>query len=281
MFDNVVAGVLTGVLDDQTDRDVIALAQELVSPQGKLTLLHLHLVTPKPAHDSGSLADTAKCRQALQRLAALADELSADAEVHCVEAHSPRRGLHEFASRRGADLVVVRASRGDENDRTFLDDDTRKVLEDAPCAVAVAPPEFAARAGALKKIGVGFDGSAALVTSALTPADPDAVRDVAWDRTPAATVVAHLFSWIGSGFVVLPVALACCVSLYRRRRRAAALAVVLSTVGVQVITDVDKLLGAVLGASWSAVASRLGHLWNSADQRSKNPVGPQEAAWAR
>ena len=44
MFDNVVAGVLAGVLDDQTDRDVIALAQELVSPQGNLTLLHLHLL---------------------------------------------------------------------------------------------------------------------------------------------------------------------------------------------------------------------------------------------
>jgi len=60
MFDNVVAGVLTGVLDDQTDHDVIALAQELVSPQGKLTLVHVHLVTAKPARDSGSLADTEK-----------------------------------------------------------------------------------------------------------------------------------------------------------------------------------------------------------------------------
>jgi nucleotide-binding universal stress UspA family protein len=160
MFDNGVAGVLTGILDDQTDRDVIALAQELVSPQGKLTLLHLHLVTARPVRDSGSFADTAKCRQALQRLAALADELSVDAELRCAEAHSPRRGLHELASRRGADLLVVGASRGDENDRTFIGDDTRKVLGDAPCAVAVAPPEFAARAGAIKKIGVGFDGSA-------------------------------------------------------------------------------------------------------------------------
>jgi nucleotide-binding universal stress UspA family protein len=160
MFENVVAGILIGILDDQTDRDVIALAQELVSPQGRLVLLHLHLVTAKPARDSGSLADTAKCQQALRRLAALADELSVDAELRCVVAHSPRRGLHEFAFRRRADLLVVGASRGDENDRTFLGDDTRKVLEDAPCAVAVAPPEFAARAGSIKKIGVGFDGSA-------------------------------------------------------------------------------------------------------------------------
>jgi membrane-associated phospholipid phosphatase len=203
-------------------------------------------------------------------------------------------------------------------------------------------------------------GVGALVTSALTSADLDAVRDVASDRTAAATVVAHLFSWIGSGFVVFPVALACCLTLYRRRRRAAALAVVLSTVGAEVIIDLDKLLvgrprpplhhldrvtghsfpsghtgqaaalcavlviegfmlrgqrppqfaalvlggllvacvafsrvylgvhypsdvvaGAVLGASWSALAIRLGHLWTSADERPEIPVGPQGAAWAR
>lgn len=155
MFHNVVAGVLTGVLDDQTDRDMIALAKELVAPEGRLTLLHLHLVTAKPAR--GFLADMAKCRTAPERLTALADELAVDAELRCAEAHSPRRGLREFASRRRADLLVVGVSRSDENDRTFLGDDTRKVLEDAPCAVA--PPEFAARASAIKTIGVGFDGS--------------------------------------------------------------------------------------------------------------------------
>jgi len=493
MFHNVVAGVLTGVLDDQTDRDVIALAKELVAPEGKLTLLHLHLVTAKPARDSGSLADMAKCRTAPERLTALADELSVDAELRCVEAHSPRRGLHEFASRRRADLLVVGVSRSDENDRTFLGDDTRKVLEDAPCAVAVAPPEFAARASAIKTIGVGFDGSVhseravalarrlaaerraelsafeavpvpvyardpwnvkgevkehveaarqrvaalghpepeagvgdpvhelatygqsvdllvigehdyrpidhlleqprrsgwpmrsrrrcsclrlqrrvmtqarssraatliafilvgravgALVTSALTPADLDAVRAVASDRTPAARVVAHVFSWIGSGFVVFQVALACCVTLYRRRR-AAALAVAVQHGGrpgdhrprqapggapaaplhhldlvtghsfpsghtgqtaalcaVLVIEGFmlrgarpllvacaafsgvylgmhypsDVVAGSVLGASWSAVASRQSHLWNSAHDRSEISVGAQGAAWAR
>ena len=45
MFHNVVAGVLTGVLDDQTDRDVIALAKELVAPEGKA-----HAPAPTPRH---------------------------------------------------------------------------------------------------------------------------------------------------------------------------------------------------------------------------------------
>lgn len=203
-------------------------------------------------------------------------------------------------------------------------------------------------------------GVGALVSSALTPAHLDTVRDVASDRRPAATVVAHVFSSIGSGFVVFPVALACCLTFSRQRRRAAALAVVLSTVGAQLIIDLDELLvgrrrpplrhldpvtghsfpsghtgqtaalcallviegfvlggarppqfaalvagglllacvafthvylgvhypsdvlaGAVLGLTWSAVTSRLGHFWNSTDERSELPIGAQGAAWAR
>ena len=159
MFENVVAGALTGVLDDQTARDVIALAKGLVSPSGTLTLLHVDLVTDKPAPDSAAAADRARCRRAVRRLTALADQFWADADVCCVESRSPRGGLHEFATRQHADLLVVGASRGDVDDRTFVGDDTRQALEDAPCAVAVAPPGFAARAGAIRKIGVGFDGS--------------------------------------------------------------------------------------------------------------------------
>lgn len=202
-------------------------------------------------------------------------------------------------------------------------------------------------------------GIGALVASTLTASDLEAVRDVASDRTSAATVVAHVFSWIGSGFVVFPVALLCGVGLYRRQQQAAALAVAISTVGAQVIIDLDKLLvgrhrpyvhrldrvtghsfpsghtgqtaalvtvlliegwllgaprrlmtlatvgggilivcvgfsrvylgvhypsdvvaGAVLGVTWSIVASRLAHLWSSADERvTANTT--YEARWAR
>jgi hypothetical protein len=80
-----------------------------------------------------------------------------------------------------------------------------------------------------------------LVTSALTPADLDAVRAVASDRTPAATVVAHVFSWIGSGFVVSrwrsPAASRCIGGGEPRRWPWR-----FSTVGAQVIIDLDKLL---------------------------------------
>jgi membrane-associated phospholipid phosphatase len=195
-------------------------------------------------------------------------------------------------------------------------------------------------------------GIGALVASNLTRSDLVAVRDVASDRTAAATVAAHIFSWMGSGFVVFPAALICCVILYRKRHRVSALAVALSTVGAQVIIDFDKLLvgrhrpplhrldrvtghsfpsghtgqtaalctvllieglmlgaprrlmyaatvagavliacvgfsrvylgvhypsdvaaGAMLGIGWSVVASRLAHLWSSADERTEAASG--------
>jgi len=207
-------------------------------------------------------------------------------------------------------------------------------------------------AGALAAFLLVGWGIGALVTSTLTASDLGAVRDVASDRTGAATVVAHVFSWIGSGYVVFPVALASCLLLYRQGRRDSALAVALSTVGAQIVIDLDKLLvarhrpplqhldrvtghsfpsghtgqtaalctvlvievfaregsrrrlyvaiaasallvacvgfsrvylgvhypsdvvaGAVLGISWSLVASELAHLWSSADQPSEISSG--------
>ncbi len=203
-------------------------------------------------------------------------------------------------------------------------------------------------------------GIGALVTSTLTSADLDAVRDVASDRAATATAVAHVFSWIGSGFVVVPVALICSVMMYRRRHRTSALAVALSTVGAQVIIDLDKLLvgrhrpplhhldrvtghsfpsghtghtaalyavlviegfvvrgapppqfaalavggllvacvafsrvhlgvhypsdvvaGAVLGISWSGVASRLSHLWSPDHEWPEVPIGARARLSAR
>jgi membrane-associated phospholipid phosphatase len=85
-------------------------------------------------------------------------------------------------------------------------------------------------------------GLGALCTSLLTPADLDAVRDLAADRTRAVTVMAHVFSWLGSGYTVYPVTLGFCLILYRRARRTRALAVGISTAGVVAIYDIDKLL---------------------------------------
>src|SRR5690348_477505 len=91
----------------------------------------------------------------------LAGEFAIDARVSCVEALSARSGLHDYASSRRADLLVVSASNRDEVGRLLLGDDTNEVLDGAPCVVAVAPNEYFARGATIRRIGVGYDASAA------------------------------------------------------------------------------------------------------------------------
>lgn len=156
MFEEVVVGIGEG----QSGRDALALATRLVSARGRLTLLHVLVVASKPAPDSGAVGDAAKRRCARERLTTLAEEFSVGAQVACIDACSARAGLHSFASSRCADLLVVGTSVRDEAAAGVDDDHTREVLEDAPCALAVAPRGYTAHVGAMQKIGVAYDGSA-------------------------------------------------------------------------------------------------------------------------
>jgi nucleotide-binding universal stress UspA family protein len=155
MYDTVIVGVD----DAQAGRDALALAGLLASPQGQLTLAYVQVVMPKPDSDSGAVSLAADRRPALERLAALRDESRADALVLAVESRSVAEGLHELAARRAADLLVVGASRRDDYERTLVRDDTRAVLENPPCPVAVAPLGYALRVPTLDNIGVAYDGS--------------------------------------------------------------------------------------------------------------------------
>jgi nucleotide-binding universal stress UspA family protein len=176
MFENVVVGVR----DMETGRDATALAGKLVFEQGVLTLLHVDLITTKPAPDSGSVGDARRRRYALERLTLLAAEFAPAATIACVEARSAKRGLDEFASDRSADLLVIGASHNDDLARAFIADDTRALLEDAPCAVAVAPAGYAERADPIRRIGVAYDGSG------------ESERALSWGRRLAAERHAEL-----------------------------------------------------------------------------------------
>ena len=155
MFSNVVVGVK----EREAGRDALFLARILISANGKLTLARVQVVAPRPAPDSGAAGAEARRRDALERLAALRDESQLDAEMVCVEAPSVRRGLHDLARARDADLLVIAASRQDEIYRDLVADDARELLEAAPCTVAVAPVGYHDRGGSLRRIGVAYDGS--------------------------------------------------------------------------------------------------------------------------
>jgi nucleotide-binding universal stress UspA family protein len=154
MFDNVTVGVA----DLEAGRDALALALQLASRNRPPTLAYVQAVMPKPGPDAGALSLATDRRQALERLAPLQDG-SPDSRLVCVEANSVAGGLHEFARRHEADLLVIGASRRDEYERLLLGDDTRAVLEDAPCPVAVAPVGFSTRPPALDKVGAAYNGS--------------------------------------------------------------------------------------------------------------------------
>ena len=85
-------------------------------------------------------------------------------------------------------------------------------------------------------------GLGALVRATTQTVDLSAVRDLAADRTPFLTTAARALSVIGSGYVMLPLALLCSVVLYAFRRAAAGASVGLSVVGTVVISNTDKVL---------------------------------------
>jgi nucleotide-binding universal stress UspA family protein len=156
MFDNVVVGV-----DDyEAGRDAVELAKQLVSLDGDMLLVYVEVVMRAPGPDSDPQWQLDDRRHALKRLASVRDAANAEAELLTVQAGSVARGLHS-AVRRHGDLLVVGASRRDDFERTFVGDDTRQVLQDAPSAVAVAPSGYATRLPSLDTIGVGYDGSPA------------------------------------------------------------------------------------------------------------------------
>lgn len=157
MFNNV----FVGVRDREGGEDALALARQLVSTNGGLTLVSVQVVTRKPSADSGLVREAQERRRDLDMLASLRHEADFDADVASVKGLSVARGLHAIARLQRADLVVVGASRADEVDRMLIGDDTRDVLRDAPCAVAVAPVGYASRARPLTEVAIAYDESPA------------------------------------------------------------------------------------------------------------------------
>jgi undecaprenyl-diphosphatase len=84
-------------------------------------------------------------------------------------------------------------------------------------------------------------GLGALVTAVAQGPDADAVGDLVGQRDSLLTLLAHAFSWAGSGFVIATLTLLLCAILYRRGERSSALAIALSVAGGIAIANLDKL----------------------------------------
>jgi nucleotide-binding universal stress UspA family protein len=90
-----------------------------------------------------------------------------------VQAGSPAEGLQRLARERDVDALVLGASHRSLPGRVFPGSVTEQTLQDAPCAVLVAPAGYAAGYAAgrpLRRLGVAYDDSPE-ASAALTEAE--------------------------------------------------------------------------------------------------------------
>jgi nucleotide-binding universal stress UspA family protein len=170
--------VLVGVDGRSGGRDAVALATRLTARAGKLTLAHVypyHGDPPVRGYDEGEAAQITRARLLLQ---AASGHGRVDAQLRWTGAKSPARGLHQIADTINADLLVVGSTRRGPLGRVLLGDDTRDALDGTPCALAIAPAGYAHQAPAIRRVGVGYDGSAeserALIAARALAAELDA-----------------------------------------------------------------------------------------------------------
>jgi nucleotide-binding universal stress UspA family protein len=148
--------IIVGHDFEQSGRDALALGQRLASATGaKLVAAN---VVPFAAIPYGSgILEREEQERLETELRAIADPLGAEAEV--VVSLSPARGLHDLAEETEADLIVVGSSHHARAGQVIAGNVGVALLHGAPCAVAVAPREYADEPSpGIATIVVGVDG---------------------------------------------------------------------------------------------------------------------------
>jgi nucleotide-binding universal stress UspA family protein len=158
MFNNAVVGVG----EHESWHDAVALAKQLVSTDGRLTLANIYVFPAEPRLSGGyaSEDEAVERRRAAALLQRARAEAGRPAAARWRGARSVGRGLHELAEDLDADVLVVGMSRKDLVGRVLPGGNARATVNGAPCAVAVAPAGYAGRVGAIERVGVCYDGSA-------------------------------------------------------------------------------------------------------------------------
>lgn len=157
--------IVTGVDGRPGGADALRLARRLLAPGGTLVATSVAV----------GFDGTPTAERVVKDVAAARPDVTAEIFV----AESVAEGLHKAARRHDADLVVVGSCHRGAAGRILLGDDAARVLRDAPCAVAVAPADYAAAPDApITTVGVGYDrrpaSLAALELARRIAADEDA-----------------------------------------------------------------------------------------------------------
>jgi nucleotide-binding universal stress UspA family protein len=142
--------ILIGVDATARSEDAIALARRLApAVDGDLIVA---AVTPD--HEEGHAT--------VRRMAGLLEPGLAPERIRAaiVPGPSPAQGLHELAAAEGAALIIVGSTHTGRLGRVRPGSTGERLLQGAPCAVAVAPHGYRTKLdGPLRTIGVAYNGS--------------------------------------------------------------------------------------------------------------------------
>jgi undecaprenyl-diphosphatase len=121
--------------------------------------------------------------------------------------------------------------------------------------------------------------------------EADLMREVAAERGEPLVAVARVVTWLGSAYLLVPLALIACAILLRSGLRAQALALALSLGGAMLLSDLIKLLvsrprpdvehlQAVAGSSFpSGHSTQASAFWLSLALLARDLVGSRGARW--
>ena len=152
--------VIVGVDGRAGGRDAIALARLLVSVDGHVTLVHVHPREARRGHAPEPAAQGGRRAESERLLESQRERTGVDAELVSIAAPTVGEGLHELAVARGADLLAVGSCARGFAGRVLVGNDTRDAIHGSPCAVSVAPLDYARDLRSIATIGIGYDGSA-------------------------------------------------------------------------------------------------------------------------
>lgn len=199
MYDNVIVGVE----GDDDDRRALVLSRRLASPEARLTLVHVSVISPFGSAEKEGLELALGAPGELRR--AFADQLAlCSDETRLLREHasSVGAGLQAAADRLGADLLVLGSTRRRGLDRMLSGDDVGAALSRTQCAVAVADGGPPRARTPIRRIGVAYDStpeSAGALDHARTLA-----ASLGANTIPFHVVAPHVYA-TGFGMVAYPV----------------------------------------------------------------------------
>lgn len=153
------APIIVGVERSERSRDALALGRTLARAVGaELLLVSVYPVAGRSAVMPPAAYATALAEEAEATLDWVARPLlnGVPMRSRAVPCTSVARGLHDVAEDEGALAIVVGASHRGPVGSVIPGSAADRLLETAPCPVAVAPVGYRSKACPIRRIGVGF-----------------------------------------------------------------------------------------------------------------------------